>query len=207
MRQLFKKFFSAVPVIMLAVFAVFVSLYMPVSGLSASPSILLGFAGLVIASLIPTMILSSTILKPTYIGLIEFNKISKAIEQQLSFFSGLFLFTILLAVFVFIGVVSGWSAYTIKIDINLYWGMYNISVTPTKILNGIIVFLSSLILYRLSNFVTAIKSLFRLHRDDVEKEIKAKLASQDARLEELTGQKDPRENFGGNIGSISTKAH
>jgi hypothetical protein len=203
-----KSFFASYGYLIVTLFSAIVAAYfLPADSLKNTPSILGSFAGVVVAALVPTMILAATILKPTFGGLNEFEKMRSAVGTQISFFSGLFFWTIALAAMIFVGVAVDWNSNELVYQISLYEKNIVVKIVPIKFLNAAIIATVGIIGYRLSGFVAGIKSLFELHASDVKKEITRKIVEEgDTSLSQIVDS-DTRTDFGKNIGTIKEKHH
>lgn len=174
----------------------------PPASFGEATTVLASFAGVVVAALVPTMILAATILRPVSKGKKEFARVRGAVATQISFFSGLFLLTVILAALLFVGSLMGWS--DIKVPLSLPAGPYSLSfsVPVTKIIGGTVVGLATLIAIQMTGFVHGIRSLFALHADNAERELDRLIADQNAAVTKALLPKDPRTRIGESIGEL-----
>lgn len=187
---------AAISVGTLAGFAV------PTSSFGEATTILASFAGVVVAALVPTMILAATILRPVSKGKNEFAQVRNAVAKQISFFSGLFLYTVILAALLFLGSLLGWNDISFPISVPVGREGWVISIPVTKIVGGSVVGLATLIAIQMTGFVHGIRSLFTLHADNAEKELDRIIAEQNAVVTKAVLPKDPRAAIGETIGEL-----
>src|SRR5690606_17640037 len=164
----------------------------PTSSFGEATTILASFAGVVVAALVPTMVLAATILRPVSKGKNEFAQVRNAVAKQISFFSGLFLFTVILAALLFLGSLLDWNDISLPIPVPVGKEGWVISIPVTKIVGGSVVGLATLIAIQMTGFVHGIRSLFTLHADNAEKELDRIIAEQNAVVTKAVLPKDPR---------------
>lgn len=178
------------------------SVLVPTSSYDNATTILASFAGVVVAALVPTMILAATILRPVSKGKNEFNAVRDAVSKQISFFSGLFLLTLMLAALIFAGSLFGWDDVTVYIQIPGEPNAGQIPIPIVRVVGGSVVALAALIAVQMTGFVHGIKSLFALHADNAERELDRIIRDQNDVASTAVLPKDPRAGIGENIGEI-----
>lgn len=179
----------------------FIAYFFPADMFQGNVAVLGSIVGLSVAAIVPTMIFAATSLRPGRRGLKEFANLKLAVQDQISFLSGLFLLTIWLAVALVVGEVSEWSLGEIVIPLPTeQWT--EITISWTRILNFVVLTLSMVIIFRFSSLIAAVKQLFDLHTQDVEEQIRHQIEEDSVRvLKEIRGTKR-RDGFGENIGTL-----
>lgn len=181
---------------------VLAAVYVPTKAFEAATGVLSGFAGVVVAALVPTMILSATILSPAALGKNEFKQVRLLVETQISFFSGLFLFAILLAILIFVGSLMGWEEHSFSVTLPTVDHPTSMSIDVTRIITGMIVSISALVAIQLIGFIAVIRSLFEIHAVNAERELDRRIRDENAQSLEKLKPSEPRINFGENIGKL-----
>jgi len=179
------------------------AIYAPVEAYEKATSVLATFAGVVVAALVPTMILAATILRPVSRGKIEFTHVRAAVARQISFFSGIFLLTILLTALLFLTSLTGWKDVVLPVDLHTLGAERLIDLNITRVLGGIIVSLSALIAIQTTGFVHAIRNLFDLHADNAEKELDRQIEEEGRAILSASLPRDPRTGIGEVIGELT----
>lgn len=176
--------------------------WLPTDSFKSATTVLATFAGVVVAALVPTMLVAATILRPISKGKIEFQKVRAAVARQISYFSGLFLLTLLLAMLMFAGALADWYDYRVPIEVPLGENIFELTLAPVRILGGAVVSLASLIAIQMTGFVHGVRSLFTLHANNAEKELDRLIEEENRLSAAAILPKDPRERIGENIGEL-----
>lgn len=175
---------------------------LPTTAFNSATNVLASFAGVVVAALVPTMILAATILRPVSKGKKEFGQIRAAVSRQISFFSGLFLLTIVLAALLFGGALLGWKDISLDLPLGTGERQWVVSIPVTRLIGGGVVSLSALIAAQMVGFVHGVRSLFHLHANNAEIELDRIIANQNAAVLQASLPSDPRTRVGENIGEL-----
>lgn len=176
--------------------------FLPASAYRDTTSTIASFAGIIVAALVPTMILAATILSPMVKGKNEFNRLRGAIDQLISFFSGLFLWTLTLGFILIFGSLLQWVEIYIPIKFHVGEVSYAFKMPLTRIIGGISVSLILLILMQMIGFIHGVRVLFKIHAENIEKEINQILKEQARAASKASMPKDPRSGIGENIGIL-----
>jgi len=174
------------------VIGVIAAICLPVDAYDQAGDTIATFSGFVAAAVVPAAVLVVTLLKSSGLKLAEIKSYRFAINEQLNFLFFILLASIVLVLIIIFCKVLKWENYYINIF------KYKVNIFYT--INFIITFLILIVFIGFLSFFTAIKSMFKLHADIVETELKQK---QDSRLNNMFDSqkisKDPRENFGREI--------
>ena len=168
------------------------AIYLPADAYDQAGDTIATFSGFVAAAVVPAAVLVVTLLKSSGLKLAEIKSYRFAINEQLNFLFSILLASIVLVLIIIFCKLLKWENYYIiffKYKINIFYT-----------LNFIITFLLLFVFLGFLSFFTAMKSMFKLHADIVETELKQK---QDRRLNNTFDSKkiskDPRNNFGREI--------
>ena len=174
------------------VIGVIAAICLPVDAYDQAGDTIATFSGFVAAAVVPAAVLVVTLLKSSGLKLAEIKSYRFAINEQLNFLFFILLASIVLVLIIIFCKVLKWENYYINIF------KYKVNIFYT--INFIITFLILIVFIGFLSFFTAIKSMFKLHADIVETELKQK---QDRRLNNTFDSKkiskDPRNNFGREI--------
>lgn len=176
--------------------------FLPTEAYKSATTVLATFAGVVVAALVPTMLLAATILRPISKGKNEFQKVRGAVARQISYFSGLFLLTLVLAMLMFAGSLADWKDLAFTVTVPIGDTEARLTVAPIRILGGSIVALASLIAIQMTGFVHGIRSLFTLHANNAEKELDRLIEEENRASASAVLPRDPRTRIGENIGEL-----
>jgi hypothetical protein len=176
--------------------------YVPTAAYQEATTVLASFAGVVVAALVPTMILAATILRPVSRGKNEFSRVRAAVAVQISFFSGLFLLTVVLAALLFVGSLLQWADVSAPIPTLYGVEAWTLRFPITKTLGACVVSISTLIAIQMTGFVHGIRSLFALHASNTEKELDRIILEQNLAVSRRALPEDPRRDFGQTIGEL-----
>jgi hypothetical protein len=117
-------------------------------------------SGLVMAAVLPTMVLTASVLRPGNMSIKRLLQYQGALTYQIKIWIGLFLIAMMASIFVIIGKMSDWS---LIIAFQFHFiHMKDRSFQFISVINGLISFLYSLILYRGYSVGNGVMSLMRL---------------------------------------------
>lgn len=134
--------------------------------LDAATAEIVAFLSIVMAAVLPTMLLSATILKGEKLTVAEIAIFRVALDQQMSFWIGMLVWTLVSILALIFGKASAWQIppFTLPrtervIDIS---GLFV----------AVVVFSLAVVAFRFPAFVRGIRSLMRLHLDELERSAK-----------------------------------
>ncbi|WP_432475256.1 hypothetical protein ACRRRS_14795 [Brucella anthropi] len=176
--------------------------FLPLAAYENTASVVLSFAGIIVAALVPTMILAATILSPMVKGKNEFQKLKEAVSGLISYFAGLFLWTLVLGAFLVFGALLQWKEVNIPLSLPIGELGLQFNVPITRMIGGVSVSIVALIIIQMTGFIHGVRFLFKMHSENVEKEIDNLLRDQARAAVKATMPKDPRSGIGENIGIL-----
>lgn len=201
MRRFWKKHFGKIQLAIILIAATVFAYVLPIELFKKSSSVIAAFMGLTIASLIPAMILAATSLNSTQQNIVEFLSIKEALAKQISFFSGLIICSIVLAMLLILGETAEWNitSYVLEFEFD---EVFELTISWSRLLNAAVLAILFLILIRLFTFLGAVKSLFELHAQDREREIRKRISSENKLTAANLDKLPKRKNFGKLSGSV-----
>lgn len=201
MKRLWKKHFGKIQLAVILIAATVFAYILPIELFKKSSSVIAAFLGLTIASLIPAMMLAATSLNSTQQNIVEFLSIKEALAKQISFFSGLIIYAIVLATLLIVGETVEWNipSYVLKIEFDK---VFELTISWSRFLNASVLAILFLILIRLFTFLGAVKSLFELHAHDRERDIRKRINSENRLTAANLDNLPKRKNFGNFSGTV-----
>ena len=187
---------------LIAAIGVAAAYFLPLTAYENTTSVVLSFAGIIVAALVPTMILAATILSPMVKGKNEFQRLKEAVSSLISFFSGLFLWTLVLGALLVVGTLLEWKELSISASLPISDARFTINLPITRVVGGASVSIVALIIIQMTGFIHGVRILFKMHSENVEKEIDAALREQGRLASKAKLPPDPRSGIGENLGVL-----
>jgi hypothetical protein len=152
---------------------------------------LIAVFGLMMAAVLPTMVLTATVLRSGGLSVKRIRDYRDALVHQVHIWAGLFLLSLLACTAVVVGKTIGWE-FNIVAPTRLGGGSFNLAT----LLNGIIVALMVLLALRARAVIDGIRSLIDLSADIAMSEAQRRDDAAHREIEQKISQAEPRKGFG-----------
>lgn len=168
--------------------------WLPVKAFDTVTQELIALFGLIMAGVLPTMVLTASVLRPGNFSVKKLIDYRDALRSQLVVWIGLFLVSLIASLLVIIGKMLSWS---LPVTISMSWiGLESISFESVRVLNSLLVVALALVILRSVTVGNGIISLLRLSAELAISEAQAREEQRHRSAEASLNAMSERKGFG-----------